>query len=202
MSDRKVQSWQCPKCGKSGQVKHEPAADVMSVVDLIARDHKRSSPQCKQPMRRIRVARGTEGGMKIAAGAPPLYNSFPNMLLLGGELHLRMGVHNPAWKLKSGEKVRFNKHGAFLVMDVTPSVAFVEVTIPRKGWNPEGTRRCLVAVPRQCLATVVRGQLYLERIGDVTWESIEQAALPIRQRSGYVPPLHRHGWPSGGKAAQ
>jgi len=177
MSDRKTQRWNCTKCKQTGHVRHEPGADVMSVVALIALDHKRTSPNCKQPVRRIKVMRSTGGGMKIVSGVPS-HDSFPNMVVLDGVVHLRIGAHSPGWKLKPGEKVRFNKHGTFLVVEANKNIAFLQVTIPRKGWNPEGTRHCTVVLPRRCEVTVIRGQLHLRRVGLKEWRGIEKDAQP------------------------
>ncbi|HVV39171.1 MAG TPA: hypothetical protein VHD31_02490 [Candidatus Paceibacterota bacterium] len=176
MPERKVQQWSCKKCGKTGHVSFETTADVMSVVDLIARDHKRASPVCKQPVRRIQVLPNRGGGMKVI-GNPPS-GSFPTLMLIHGVVHLRISGHNPPWRLKQGEYIRFNKHGKFLVTDANKNVAFLEVTIPRKGWNPEGTRQCIVALPQRCQITVIRGQLHLRRIPLKEWRSFEKSSKP------------------------
>lgn len=49
------QHWSCEKCKKTGSVKFPVHNDVMSVVHLIADDHKRVSPDCDQPVSGIRV---------------------------------------------------------------------------------------------------------------------------------------------------
>lgn len=49
------QLWRCDKCQKEGTVHYEEGADVMQVAYLIEDDHKRLSPDCKNPAGQIKV---------------------------------------------------------------------------------------------------------------------------------------------------
>lgn len=49
------QKWECEKCKDEGVVDYEPHSDVLTVVDLIERDHQRKSPKCDMPVAMLRL---------------------------------------------------------------------------------------------------------------------------------------------------
>ncbi len=55
MAKRTDQEWTCDKCGVNGIVYVWVGQDVMSVVNRIRDQHKELSPECDNPVRKIRV---------------------------------------------------------------------------------------------------------------------------------------------------
>ena len=54
------QSWYCEKCDRHGDIMYAPAQDVRSVIYDIEDSHRKVSPQCDQPVARIRVRNMTK----------------------------------------------------------------------------------------------------------------------------------------------
>lgn len=50
-----MQHWHCERCNVTGFVCHDLSADVQTVVRMIEDDHRNASPQCDQPVERIRA---------------------------------------------------------------------------------------------------------------------------------------------------
>lgn len=49
------QKWECEKCKKTGEVDYKKGDDVIAVVHLIEDSHKNTSPQCTQPISKIKA---------------------------------------------------------------------------------------------------------------------------------------------------
>lgn len=49
------QEYECEKCGVESHVNVDRHEDVMSVVYKLEADHKKWSPECDQPVRKLRV---------------------------------------------------------------------------------------------------------------------------------------------------
>jgi hypothetical protein len=56
----KIQPWSCEQCQQEGTVQFDEHADVFTVANLIEDDHKRVSPNCDCPVRKIRL-----GGLSV-----------------------------------------------------------------------------------------------------------------------------------------
>ena len=50
-----TQRWYCPTCEKTGAVKYNNPAEVMSVIYSIRTDHGKVSPECGAPVGRLQV---------------------------------------------------------------------------------------------------------------------------------------------------
>jgi hypothetical protein len=51
---KKSQKWCCEVCRREGTVEHDEHADVHTVTNMIEEDHKRISPDCDCPVRKLR----------------------------------------------------------------------------------------------------------------------------------------------------
>lgn len=94
----------------------------------------------------------------------------------------QIGSTGPWYQLIPGQEVRFRRHGTFRFTRAFKTLAYLDVTLPRKGWNPvKSTAR--IRIPTGKCLFVFHSNYYLERMNS-TW---------LQEGFGYRPghqPLH------------
>jgi hypothetical protein len=67
----------------------------------------------------------------------------------------------PWFSLALGQKIHFNRHGSFRVVKVNKKSVHLEITSPRKKWNPAGKQIHTVKIGIGIQLTVVHNQIHL-----------------------------------------
>jgi hypothetical protein len=79
----------------------------------------------------------------------------------------QIGSSGPWYQLIPGQEVRFSRHGTFRFTKSFKTLAYLDVTLPRKGWNPVKSEVRIRIPTGKCLF-VFRSNYYLERMNS-TW---------------------------------
>lgn len=149
--------------------------------------------------------------------------SFPRIIVVEGMVWIWIGITGPTYVLKEGEKQRFKKHGTFILKKMFSQSAYLEVKIPRKGWNLWVQYYKRVNIPAQSEVSVCRGEIHVRKIDNDEWQkmqaklrpwwyhrkvqptivqsgrdvTIREAPLPVTTTKAYYVSINKHGWRAG-----
>lgn len=73
----------------------------------------------------------------------------------------QIGTSGPWWQLSPGQEVRFRRHGTFRFRKAFKTLVYLDVTLPRSGWNPKRASQRIRIPTGKCL-TVFRSNYHLE----------------------------------------
>lgn len=110
----------------------------------------------------------------------------PTFLAIESGVVLRMGGN--VCLLALNDCKRYNQHGTFHVVELENGSAKLEVTVPRKGWNPGGRKvHPKVLLPPLTVVTFYRGKMHLRPVGDaeLQWcreKTVSSPAAPRHRR--------------------
>jgi len=97
--------------------------------------------------------------MQKVKGAPR--GNWPMFYYDGEHIIGQVGGSGPWYQLNAGQEVRFNRHGTFRFTKAFKTLAYLDVTLPRKGWNPVKSQYRIRIPTGKCL-TVRRNEYCLE----------------------------------------
>lgn len=80
---------------------------------------------------------------------------WPQFMYDGETVVGQVGTSGPWYEIPVGKQIRFNRHGTFKVVKHLLTRAHLEVTLPRKGWNPKPSTH-LIRLPLRKVVTVSR----------------------------------------------
>lgn len=105
--------------------------------------------------------------------------SWPKFYYDGKQLIGETSRSGTKYQLQEGQEIRFKRHGTFRFVKAFKTLAYLDVTLPRKGWNPrKATYR--IRIPTGKCLTVCRSNYYLE------WMNTQQIWSPYHN-FGYRP---------------
>ena len=87
------------------------------------------------------------------------------------------------YQLQEGQGVSFNRHGMFRFTKAFKTLAHLDITLPRKGWNPSKTN-CRIRIPTGKCLTVSRSNYCLEWMNT---QMIQNPYYPFGYRPGHQP---------------
>lgn len=87
--------------------------------------------------------------------------SWPNFRYDGKEIKGETSCTGTKYQLLEGQEIGFSRHGTFRLTKASKKLAYLDVTLPRKSWNPCRAKHRIKIPTGKCL-TVSRSNYYLE----------------------------------------
>lgn len=117
--------------------------------------------------------------MQKIKGRPRL-GAWPMFYYDGERVIGQIGSSGPWYQLNVGQEVRFSRHGAFRFTKAFKTLVYLDVTLPRKGWNPVKSQY-RIRIPTDKYLTVRRNEYSLEWMN---WSMLDNG---FGYRPGYQP---------------
>jgi len=91
------------------------------------------------------------------------HGAWPMFYYDGKRIIGQIGDFGPWYQLDVGQQVKFDRHGTFRFTKAFKTLVYLDVTLPRKGWNPTPATYRIRIPTGKCLY-VFRSNYYLERM--------------------------------------